>query len=233
MRQQPQQSKYSDAVLAAARRRNIAHLLGQVQPATPGAAITVADFQRQFPEPVYAIREKKDPKPGTTGGRPSLVVQQRSFFKPWDHVNQVEIDVFGPNPLLEDLKQADPTTYQRALSLNPTPPTLFTAGDLPLFTGSGVDPAYLRKLPYVWRHQAAAADAVEAAEIFERYATNSVGAWFQGMAALDALRSKGALSDQLAAYQARMRDWSEALPAQQPGYRPISLVAGQPPRDSK
>ncbi len=69
----------------------------------------------------------------------------------------VDIDPFGLNPLIEDLKQASPTAHRIAHSKS-TPPRMFTGGaeDLPAITASGTDPKLLRKLPFTARHRAAA-----------------------------------------------------------------------------
>lgn len=82
------------------------------------------------------------------------VVEIRSLIAP---PALVSIDPYGRNPLAEDYRQVNKTTYDLAVSKAGMPPKMFTGGtaDLPLFTASGLDVALLLKLPYGARHYAA------------------------------------------------------------------------------
>jgi len=67
----------------------------------------------------------------------------------------VQVDPWAANPLLDDAEQSAPALVNVARERNGEPPTMFSTGDLPLFLASGVDPQYLRYLPYLTRHAAA------------------------------------------------------------------------------
>jgi 2-oxoacid dehydrogenase-like protein with E3 subunit-binding domain len=133
--------------------------------------------------------------------------------------SNVELDVMGRNPLLEDLQKSDGTTYARAVRNNADvpPPTLFAGGDLPVMCASGIDPSELMRLPWVARHPAAAEpDRGKVAAIFEACAGDGQDAWNQ--AGLIGLNHRGNRD-----YTARMKTWAEASPA----YQREQMRAGQ------
>lgn len=88
---------------------------------------------------------------------------------------RVALDATARNPLLEDLRQTVPHAYTAAMAESGgKPPTLFAAGDLPLFTASGYNPEVLLDLPWQARHAAAAEpDRAKFAAMFEEYAGES------------------------------------------------------------
>lgn len=72
------------------------------------------------------------------------------------------------NPLIDAVREESPTIYKAAAAIE-APPTMFTVGDLPLFTASGIEPATLLELPWMARHAAAAAsERARVARIFEQ-----------------------------------------------------------------
>lgn len=75
----------------------------------------------------------------------------------WNPNRTLTLDVFGPNPLVDDARQVS-GSYALAVREGPAP-TLFADGDLPTFTASGVPVAELRKVPWYARHAVAAAPA--------------------------------------------------------------------------
>lgn len=81
----------------------------------------------------------------------AAAVQVPSAF---DRAHMVTIDVYGRNPLVDDVRQ-----LSRGGGAG-TPPKMFTDGtaDLPAFTAAGFDPVMLLQLPYTCRHYAAAVD---------------------------------------------------------------------------
>jgi len=107
----------------------------------------------------------------------------------------VEVDPWSPNPLLDDLKQADPKTHAAAAG-GSTPPAMFKAGDLPPFIASGIDPSHLLHLPYGVRHAAAAEpSAVKVLGWIEEYGNDP---------------HAHVPSPDLTAYLERMRSWAQA-----------------------
>lgn len=120
--------------------------------------------------------------------RPRLMREHRSEFL--RYVN-VEIDAFALNPFLDDLRQTTPGEVEKATAHDRNVPTMFSAGDVPIFTASGFDPNLLLRLPWSVRHKAALSDnATEVAEIFERcgggkiddvYAAEMLGSGDEGL----------------------------------------------------
>ena len=100
------------------------------------------------------------------GPRPRLVRTQQSE---WERFRTVEVDVYGDNPLLDDLRQVQPLIYAKALTAEPRVPTLFSSGWAPIFSASGFEPALLARLPYFLRPAVArCSDQSLVAEIFDR-----------------------------------------------------------------
>jgi hypothetical protein len=104
----------------------------------PRGAITQADIAR-----ARGITSAAGP-----GRRLTPVLVPVPF--PYGRGPVTQVDLFDLNPLV---------TIVRTSSL-PSPyggpaPTMFSAGDLPLFTASGVDPTILRFVPWSHRHSAA------------------------------------------------------------------------------
>lgn len=108
-----------------------------------------------------------------TSGRREIAI--RSAFSPG---SQVTYDPYGPNPLAEDARQHDPAAAAAAVGIGPAP-TMFTAGDLPAFTASGLDPRELRKLPWPARLVVAAdPDQARVWAAFEEYQDDPEAALF-------------------------------------------------------
>jgi hypothetical protein len=75
---------------------------------------------------------------------------------------------YAANPLVEKARAEQPRHYEAAMGEGPKP-TLFVAGDVPVYVASGADPSLLLKLPWQARHAAARASAAELAQMFETY----------------------------------------------------------------
>ena len=75
---------------------------------------------------------------------------------------------YAANPLVEEARAEQPRHYEAAMGEGPKP-TLFVAGDVPVYVASGADPSLLLKLPWQARHAAARASAAELAQMFETY----------------------------------------------------------------
>lgn len=67
----------------------------------------------------------------------------------------VHLNAWSKNPLLDDAEQSQPELVRLARLQNGEPPSLFSTGDAPPFTASGIDPSLLRLLPWQMRHAAA------------------------------------------------------------------------------
>lgn len=130
---------YTPQALAEAQQLGVD--LEQVQPARQW--VNVHDVRA-------AARQRSAPRAEAPARRQKTTVQSR-----WDPQQTIDLDVFGPNPLVEDARQTC-AAYGSAVREAPTP-TLFADGDLPPFTASGVDPRELRKVPWFARHAVAAA----------------------------------------------------------------------------
>lgn len=74
------------------------------------------------------------------------------------------------NPLVAHARSADPGACAEADRHGPAP-TLFTGGDLPPVTASGMDPPRLLDVPPEARHALAAATDAEALALHERYSS--------------------------------------------------------------
>jgi hypothetical protein len=80
--------------------------------------------------------------------RPSPVLEPPPAS--WGYGNGVKIDRYDLNPGLTFVKAILPgVTFVGA------PPTMFSSGDLPIFTASGIDPELLLWVPWKLRHTAA------------------------------------------------------------------------------
>lgn len=74
---------------------------------------------------------------------------------------------YAKNPLIDEVLASSRTVYRHALT-GGAPPTLFSAGDVPAETMSGIDPVQLLRAPWTARHAIAAARTqAEAAELLE------------------------------------------------------------------
>lgn len=71
-------------------------------------------------------------------------------------------DPYSRNPLLTAARIEHPERFARA-ARTATRPTLVTAGDLPPFTASGLDPQLLLTVPWQARHAVASAPTTAAA----------------------------------------------------------------------
>jgi hypothetical protein len=115
-------------------------------------------------------------------------------------------DAFRPNPLVDDLRRSDPTLHRLASAEGP-PPSLFSGGDLPMTTASGLDPAILARVPWMARHAVAAArTSAEAYRIVEDTSGPDGELHAHTYADHPGVR----------AYEARVRNWAVGLPGQTP-----------------
>jgi hypothetical protein len=71
-------------------------------------------------------------------------------------------DAYRANPLVDDIRRERPALYAVAAA-EASPPTLFSGGDLPVYTASGVESAVLARIPWVARHAVASAPTSAAA----------------------------------------------------------------------
>lgn len=102
------------------------------------------------------------------------------------------------NPLVDDLRQTSGSTvYAEAAKFGGQIPTLFTSGDLPVATSSGLDPRELLRVPWYGRHAVAAAPTLAEAQDL-----------------IDDLSEPGHLRDEYEAtegvrdYRARVEQWA-------------------------
>lgn len=171
---------------AEARRRGVD--LATITGTGAGGRVTLKDVRAAAGTRSASPRAEAGPTPvhSEVITRPSL----------WDSSKSVQVDLYATNPLVDDARQAIPTTYQLAVSEGPAP-TLFAAGDLPVFITSGADPKILLNLPWQARHGAAAASPAELSSLLEDYVGS--GAY---MAELD-FGADPANKD----YEARVSNW--------------------------
>lgn len=193
--------RYSPAVAAMATARGID--LDKVGSSEDPGRISMRDVLA-----AAADRSKagaaRGPMPVTPQGyappRSAADVRARTVEVPSQFVRDrtVTIDPYGPNPLLEDLRQANPE-LAAAAEANRPPPSLFeSGGDLPPFTASGIDPSEVLRVPYVARHAVASAEtAAKALQILEDAA---------GLDLDDVAGQYGTAG--LHGYRARMHTWS-------------------------
>jgi hypothetical protein len=88
----------------------------------------------------------------------------------WDPQQTILLDVYGPNPIVEDARLSLAAISKGALAQAPAP-TLFADGDLPPFLASGVNPSELLKVPWYARHAVAATpDASKVLGAIEQFA---------------------------------------------------------------
>lgn len=152
------------AVKAVARRLGVN--LAEVRGSGVGGRIRPSDLYAKagIAPPVDAAR----PYAASGAPLPSATMTAMSKFIP---TQRVQIDPYAANPLVDDYRQINPVTLAMAQVEAPAP-TLFSTGDLPLLTASGIDPQMLLKLPWEARHPAARADQARVAAMFEEYATD-------------------------------------------------------------
>lgn len=116
----------------------------------------------------------------------------------------VSVNMYGANPLADEMRAAVPEQFARAQQRSGPPPTLFSnESDLPPITGSGMAPELLRQLPWPARPAAARADGVEAAAIFERFGTANAETY-------EAAALEFALDPAVLSYDSRMQEWGES-----------------------
>lgn len=141
--------------------------------------------------------------------RPSLVVETRSQWRPRirmagqlvkDTAPVVRVDVYGANPLVEELRAADRAQYSRSLSEFGLPPTLFNTGDWPLYLASGVEVTLLEQLPWIARPTAARADGPTFASILDRFGAATEDTW-------EAAQLEFGLDPAVERYRAKVLDW--------------------------
>jgi hypothetical protein len=140
------------AVRATAQRLGVD--LAKVQGTGAGGRIRTTDVRAAAPPAAPT------PAPRAEAPARTQPLEERSH---WDPNRTVQLDVYGPNPLVEDARQAT-GAYTVAIRES-APPTMFADGDLPVFTASGIDPRELLKVPWYARHAVAAAPS--AATVFE------------------------------------------------------------------
>lgn len=114
------------------------------------------------PAPVRAVLTPSSAVAGAT------TEQRRS---PWDPTKMIPSDAYAANPLADAYRETNRETYAAAVN-GGAPPTLFSSGDLPVFTASGIDPSLLARLPWTVRHVAARADLATAHRLFDEYLPN-------------------------------------------------------------
>lgn len=185
-----------------------AALLEQLYPAMAG-----------LPAGTGSVGRGSKPRPALAAVPSARATEQRSA---WNR-NKVRVDPWARNPLVDDIRQADPDLHRAASSEGPAP-TLFQTGDLPIFITSGTDPAVLLRLPWQARHAAAAAAAAELTTLLEQYANQPAGAAY-------------AFADHPGnrEYRARVHDWlsgntpaARALRDQEKRVRDAAAAAGKP-----
>jgi hypothetical protein len=151
--------------------------------------------------------------------RPRLLVEVSSRFARMES-KTVTVDVFGDNPLLEELTQTDPQIFAKAQARGAGPtPQLFTTGPLPAFTSSGIDPSALMQVPWIVRPAMARATRDLALQLVEHYGTPDQRAWEE---ALRMHRSDVGVG----AYMGRMNQWFTAA-VTQPALRLSDLHGGR------
>jgi hypothetical protein len=97
---------------------------------------------------------------GTRGRRPTALLRPTPF--PWGGTQAgptIDIDIFDLNPYVTLVRQ-----LPAADGISGEPPSMFSAGDLPIITASGLDPELLRWIP--WTHRNSAAASGNPAEIY-------------------------------------------------------------------
>jgi hypothetical protein len=101
-------------------------------------------------------------------------------------------------------------------------PTMFATGDLPLITGSGVDPAVLKWTPWHLRHSAAFSPSAS-------HVLQIIEAGLSGDIDPDRLQTSDG-QDQLQAYFGRIAEWVSApVPDQEPSEEEMSRLFGPGP----
>ncbi len=174
---------YTPKVQAEARRRGVN--LASVQGTGPGGRVSMDDVRAAAPN-----ASPQAAAPTAPAGR---TWPTRSTF---NATLVVQLDPYGRNPLVDDLRQSVPAAYALAMREGP-PPTLFASGDLPPFCASGIDPQMLAKVPWFLRHEAAAGtNPGTVLAMIEDTATDPDGHLFES-------RTAGATE-----YVARMHAWA-------------------------
>lgn len=176
-----------------------------------GGRIRVDDVYAAAPATRAARPARDDAGPGHPSRftRPTLLQTHRSQIDP---AQDVTIDAFSLNPLIDELRQVSPTALDAATAFDRNVPGMFeSGGEVPLFTAGGFDPQLLLRLPWQVRHLAASTEkATTVAEIFERC----------GSGTLEAVHWAGVLGGPghpgLRAYTGRVNAWLQApsLPRQ-------------------
>lgn len=159
--------RYSPAVAAMASARGVD--LDKVVSSGDAGRVTMRDVLAARERAAGAGREAPAPQAYAPPRSPAAV-SARSVEVPSEFARDllVTIDPFGPNPLLEDLRQANPAWAAAAEAASPAPGMFESGGDLPPFTASGIDPTELWRVPYVARHAVAAAETpAKALQILE------------------------------------------------------------------
>lgn len=197
-------------LVAAANKLGVA--IDAIQGTGASGAVTIGDVRA-------AARSTTTPQPRaavSTGGRVAPVL--RPLRDPWGNGGSndatVMVDIYSLNPYVDYILQGPGAPRKPGPSAQPgfqwigggTPPTFFISGTLPPLTASGIDPAILARVPWLFRHTAALSSS--AAEVL---ALLELGSDFDGID--NQLNSRAGI-DALQDY--RNRVWTWAIPKEVP-----------------
>jgi hypothetical protein len=124
-------------------------------------------------------------------------IKMQATADPFGGRQVAQVNVYALNPLVDWLQLTG-----RIAGNVPQPPTMFDNGDLPAATASGVDPDFLRQVPWQLRHSAANTRDLDQVRYM---ATDD--------AADDMFLQNQAGAGELADYQDRVRAWLYSLGA--------------------
>lgn len=171
--------------------------LATVRGTGAGGRVTIHDVRAAAPG------SGRPPSRNAAGARPRLLIEVSSRFARTES-KSVTVDVFGENPLLEELTQTDPQIFAKAQAQGAGPvPQLFATGPLPAFTSSGIDPSALMQVPWMVRPTMARATRDVALQLVEEFGRAEAWVWQE---AQRMHRSDPGVGG----YQSRMYAWWQA-----------------------